>query len=55
MTAQEYAKKHPKLETGKKTIFRCIECQNEQIGYNKIDGFSCEKCGGCITPMRYVR
>jgi ribosomal protein S27E len=52
LTAQQYVKKHPKLETGRKIIFKCLICDNEQIGYSKLDGFACEKCGGYITPIR---
>lgn len=52
MTAQEYVARHPKLDTGKKVIFRCLNCGNKQIGYSKLDGFSCEKCGGYISPIK---
>lgn len=51
LTAQEYVKKHPELDAGRKLIFRCLHCENEQIGYSSLDGFVCEKCGGYIIPI----
>lgn len=51
LTAQQYVKKRPKLNAGRKLIFKCLLCGNEQIGYSALDGFGCERCDGHITPI----
>lgn len=55
MTVHDYIKKHPKIDKGEKMVFKCIECNNEQIGYSKLDGFRREKCDGYIIPCRWVK
>ena len=31
---------------GRRMIVSCLNCGHEQIGYSKIDGDRCDKCGG---------
>ena len=53
MNIQDYAEKHPKLEKGEKILLECMNCKHKQIGYTKIDGFGCEKCG--INALEFVK
>lgn len=38
-----------------KIVFKCLQCNHEQIIPNGIDGKRCEKCCGPIRPIRFLK
>jgi DNA-directed RNA polymerase subunit RPC12/RpoP len=39
---------------GRRMVVTCIDCGHEQIGYSKIDGDRCDKCGGTLEMERWL-